>query len=97
MLSWQTCLGTSPKQGTSQLLVNTKIIKSLKRLTNSYLLADSGFKSLDVRQKRTTLAMVTKKRAEVSSDRAKVTSFTSERDTILARLHELDDLIKKYR
>ena len=41
--------------------------------------------------------MVTKKRAEVSSDRAKVTSFTTERDTILARLHELDDLITKYR
>ena len=41
--------------------------------------------------------MVAKKRAEVSSDRAKVTSFTGERDTLLARLHELDDLIKKYR
>ena len=58
---------------------------------------DTGFKSLDVRTKRTTLAMVAKKRAEVSSDRAKVTSFTGERDTLLARLHELDDLIKKYR
>ena len=41
--------------------------------------------------------MISKKRSEVSSDRAKVTSFTTERDTILARLHELDDLITKYR
>ena len=58
---------------------------------------DTGFKSLDIRTKRTTLAMVAKKRAEVSSDRAKVTSFTGERATLLARLGELDALIKKYR
>ena len=58
---------------------------------------DTGFKSLDIRTKRTTHAMVTKKRAEVSSDRAKVKSFTGERATLLARLGELDALITKYR
>ena len=91
LLRDQSQAGNQPAPGKYNLL------KIQKRLNNSHLLAESGFKSLDVRQRRTTLAMVTKKRAEVSSDRAKVTSFTTERDTILARLHELDDLITKYR
>ena len=51
---------------------------------------------MDVRTKRTTPAMLAKKRAQVASDRAKEKAFREERIPLLARLGEVDTLITKY-
>ena len=51
---------------------------------------------MDVRTKRTTPAMLAKKRAQVASDRAKEKAFREERVPLLARLGEVDALITKY-
>ena len=74
----------------------------------NYLLGT--FKSIDVRTKptpgpsteamqpirRTTPGMLAKKRAQVASDRAKARSFRDERVPLLARLGEVDALVRKY-
>ena len=51
---------------------------------------------MDVRTKRTTPAMLAKKRAQVASDRAKEKAFREERIPLLARLGEVDALVTKY-
>ena len=46
--------------------------------------------------RRTTAGMLAKKRAQVDSDRAKARSFRDERVPLLARLGEVDNLVRKY-
>ena len=46
--------------------------------------------------RRTTPGMLAKKRAQVASDRAKAKSFREERVPLLARLGEVDALVRKY-
>ena len=46
--------------------------------------------------RRTTPGMLAKKRAQVDSDRAKARSFRDERVPLLARLGEVDALVRKY-
>ena len=46
--------------------------------------------------RRTTPGMLAKKRAQVASDRAKARSFRDERVPLLARLGEVDALVRKY-
>ena len=79
--------------GSSTTPGNQKQISTHLPVTNAYLLV--GFKSLDIRTKRTTHAMVARKRGQVASDRAKEKAFRGERTTLLARLGEVDALVIK--
>ena len=49
--------------------------------------------NVQVRSKRTTPAMIARKRGQVASDRAKEKAFREERTTLLRRLGEVDALV----